>query len=50
MKDLTYGYEPESPVLKNLDVQFDAGKSYAILRGQAKKKIDAFESSDGKQQ
>ena len=33
VKDLTYGYEPESPVLKNLDVQFDAGKSYAIVGG-----------------
>ena len=31
VKDLTYGYEPESPVLKDLDVQFDAGKSYAIV-------------------
>ena len=25
VKDLTYGYEPESHVLKDLDVQFDAG-------------------------
>ena len=33
MKNLTYGYEPESPVLKDLDVQFDAGKSYAIVGG-----------------
>ena len=33
VKDLTYGYEPESPVLKYLDVQFDAGKSYAIVGG-----------------
>lgn len=33
VKDLTYGYEPESPVLKDLDVQFDAGKSYAIVGG-----------------
>ena len=33
MKDLTYGYEPESHVLKDLDVQFDAGKSYAIVGG-----------------
>ena len=33
VKDLTYGYEPESPVLKDLDVQFDAGKSYAIVVG-----------------
>lgn len=33
VEDLTYGYEPESPVLKDLDVQFDAGKSYAIVGG-----------------
>lgn len=33
VKDLTYGYEPESPVLKDLDVQFDTGKSYAIVGG-----------------
>lgn len=33
VKDLTYGYEPESPVLKDMDVQFDAGKSYAIVGG-----------------
>lgn len=33
VKDLTYGYEPESPVLKDLDVQFDAGKSSAIVGG-----------------
>ena len=33
VKDLTHGYEPESPVLKDLDVQFDAGKSYAIVGG-----------------
>lgn len=33
VKDLTYGYEPESPVLKDLDVQFDAGKTYAIVGG-----------------
>ena len=33
VKDLTYGYEPESPVLKDLDVQSDAGKSYAIVGG-----------------
>ncbi|MFR1577460.1 MAG: ABC transporter ATP-binding protein [Lachnospiraceae bacterium] len=33
VKDLTYGYEPESPVLKDLDVQFDEGKSYAIVGG-----------------
>lgn len=33
VKDLTYGYEPESPVLKDLDFQFDAGKSYAIVGG-----------------
>ena len=33
VKDLTYVYEPESPVLKDLDVQFDAGKSYAIVGG-----------------
>lgn len=33
VKDLTYRYEPESPVLKDLDVQFDAGKSYAIVGG-----------------
>ena len=31
--EVTYGYEPESPVLKDLDVQFDAGKSYAIVGG-----------------
>ncbi len=33
VNDLTYGYEPESPVLKDMDVQFDAGKSYAIVGG-----------------
>lgn len=33
VKDLTYGYEPESHMLKDLDVQFDAGKSYAIVGG-----------------
>ena len=33
VKDLTYGYDPESPVLKDLDVQFDAGKSFAIVGG-----------------
>ena len=33
VKDLTYGYEPESHVLKDLDVQFDAGKSYTIVGG-----------------
>ena len=33
VKDLTYGYEPESHVLKDLNVQFDAGKSYAIVGG-----------------
>lgn len=33
VKDLTYGYEPESHVLKDLYVQFDAGKSYAIVGG-----------------
>lgn len=33
VKDLTYGYEPESHVLKDLEVQFDAGKSYAIVGG-----------------
>lgn len=33
VKDLTYGYEPESHVLKDMDVQFDAGKSYAIVGG-----------------
>lgn len=31
--DLTYGYEPENPVLNDLDVQLDAGKSYAIVGG-----------------
>ena len=36
VKDLTYGYEPESHVLKDLDVQFDAGKSYAIVSGSGK--------------
>ena len=38
MKNLTYGYEPESPVLKDLDVQFDAGKSYAIVPRGAEKR------------
>ena len=33
VNDLTYGYEPESPVLKDMDAQFDAGKSYAIVGG-----------------
>ena len=33
VKELTYGYEPESHVLKDLDVQFDEGKSYAIVGG-----------------
>lgn len=33
VKDLTYGYEPESRVLKDMDAQFDAGKSYAIVGG-----------------
>ena len=33
VKDLTYGYEPESHVLKDLAVQFEAGKSYAIVGG-----------------
>ena len=33
VKDLTYGYEPESHVLKDMDAQFDAGKSYAIVGG-----------------
>lgn len=33
MKNLTYGYEQESPVLKDLDIQFDVGKSYAIVGG-----------------
>ena len=39
VKDLTYGYEPESPVLKDLDVQFDAGKSYAIVGGSGSGKL-----------
>lgn len=33
MKDLTYGYEPEKTVLRDLSVKFDAGKSYAIVGG-----------------
>lgn len=33
VKDLTYGYEPESHVLKDMDAQFDAGKNYAIVGG-----------------
>ena len=33
VKDLTYGYEPESHVFKDMDAQFDAGKSYAIVGG-----------------
>ena len=33
VKDLTYGYEPESHVLKDMDAQFDAGKSYVIVGG-----------------
>lgn len=33
VKDLTYGYEPESHVLKDMDAQFDAGKRYAIVGG-----------------
>ena len=33
IKDLTYGYEPENPVLNDLSVQLDAGKSYAIVGG-----------------
>lgn len=31
--DLTYGYEPGNQVLNELDVQLDAGKSYAIVGG-----------------
>ena len=33
VKDLTYGYEPEKTVLRDLSVKFDAGKSYAIVGG-----------------
>ena len=31
VKNLSFGYEEEKPVLQNVDVSFDAGKSYAIV-------------------
>lgn len=31
VKNLSFGYEEEKPVLQNVDVTFDAGKSYAIV-------------------
>lgn len=30
---LTFGYEPDKPVLKNLSLKFEAGKKYAIVGG-----------------
>ncbi len=33
IKDLTYGYEPGNPVLNDLNIHLDAGKSYAIVGG-----------------
>lgn len=31
IRDLTFGYEPEQPVLKNVSLQFESGKSYAVV-------------------
>lgn len=31
VRDLSFGYEDEKPVLQNVDFTFDAGKSYAIV-------------------
>lgn len=31
VKNLSFSYEPEKPVLKNVDFSFDAGKSYALV-------------------
>ena len=50
VKDLTYGYEPESPVLKDLDVQFDAGKSYAIVGGSGSGKSTLYQLMTSVQQ
>ena len=33
LRDLSFGYEPEKPVLQNIDFTFEAGKSYAIVGG-----------------
>ncbi len=31
VRDLSFGYEPEEPVLQNVNYTFEAGKSYAIV-------------------
>lgn len=31
LENLSFGYEPEKPVLKNVNFSFEAGKSYAIV-------------------
>ena len=31
IKDLSFGYEPEKPVLKNINCSFELGKKYAIV-------------------
>ena len=31
LKDLSFGYEPEKPVLKNINCTFELGKKYAIV-------------------
>ncbi len=31
LSGLTFGYEPGAPVLKNVDVRFEKGKSYAVV-------------------
>ena len=31
LRDLSFGYEPEKPVLRNVNFTFEAGKSYAIV-------------------
>ncbi len=31
VRDLSFGYEPDKPILKNINCTFDSGKSYAIV-------------------
>lgn len=33
LKNVTFGYEPDEPILRNLSLRFEAGKRYALVGG-----------------
>lgn len=42
IRDLTYGYEPDQPVLNHISLKLEAGKSYAIVGGSGSGKSTLF--------